>query len=81
MISSPMPRRRRGEVLQRGRVLGAGGDDDGVLHRAVLLEHRRPPGDLDMLLADGDVDADQAFALLVDDRVEARPSCRSGGRR
>ena len=28
----------RSEVLQRGGILGAGDDDDGVLHRAVLLE-------------------------------------------
>ena len=30
----------RGEVLERRRVLGAGDDDDRVLHRAVLLEDR-----------------------------------------
>ena len=35
-----------------------------------------------LLLADGDVDALNAGALLVDDRVDRRSrSCRSGGRR
>ena len=28
-----------GEVLQRGRVAGAGGDDDRVVHRAVAAKH------------------------------------------
>ena len=58
------------EVLERGRVLGAGDDDDGVLHRAVLLEHGDRLGDRRELLADGHVDADEALALLVDDRVD-----------
>ena len=60
----------RRQVLQRGRVRCGGGDDDGVLHRAVLLQlgHHLRHGRL--LLADGDVDADQVLALLVDDRVD-----------
>ena len=64
----------RRDELQRGRV-GRGGDDhDGVLHRAGFLEplhHRR---DRRALLADGDVDADDAGALLIDDGVH-----RDGG--
>ena len=60
----------RGEVLERGRILGAGDDDDRVLHRAVLLEDRDRVGDRRQLLADGHVDADEALALLVDDRVD-----------
>ena len=62
--------RVRREVLERGGVLGAGDDDDRVLHRAVLLEDRDRVGDGRELLADGDVDADEALALLVDDRVD-----------
>ncbi len=62
--------RVRGEVLERGGILGAGDDDDRVLHRAVLLEDGDRVGDRRELLADGHVDADQALALLVDDRVD-----------
>ena len=60
----------RRNVLQRRRLVGRRHHDDGVLERAVPLEdahgarHRRP------LLADGDVDADQVLALLVDDGVD-----------
>ena len=60
----------RGEVLERRGLLGAGDDDDRVLHRAVLLEHRDGLGDGRQLLADRHVDADEALALLVDDRVD-----------
>ena len=62
--------------------VGSGGDDDGVLHRAVLLEHADHLGDRGRLLADGDVDADQVAALLVDDRVDrdARLAGLSGRR-
>ncbi len=60
----------RGEVLERGGVLGAGDDDDRVVHRAVLLEDRDGVGDGRELLADRHVDADEALALLVDDRVD-----------
>ena len=71
MISSPMATPEYGrEVLERGGVLGAGHDDDGVLHGAVLLERGHDLGDRRELLADGHVDADQALALLVDDRVD-----------
>jgi len=63
-----------GDVLHRGRVGGRGDDDDGVLHRAGLLQALDDGGDGRRLLADGDVDADDALALLVDDRVD-----RDGG--
>ncbi len=62
--------RIRREVLERGRVLGTRDDDDRVLHRAVLLERGHGLGHGRELLADGHVDADQALALLVDDRVD-----------
>ena len=62
--------RVRGEVLERGGILGTGDHDDGVLHGAVLLQDRDGVRDRGQLLADGHVDADEALALLVDDRVD-----------
>ena len=62
------------DVLERRRVGRGGRDDDRVLHRAVLLERLDDLGDRGVLLADRDVHADDAVALLVDDRVE-----RDGG--
>src|SRR6266550_1510469 len=64
----------RGEVLERGGILGAGDDDDRMVERAIGLEdcHRVRHGR--QLLADRDVDADEALPLLVDDRVD-----RDGG--
>src|SRR3972149_5165006 len=59
----------RGEVLERRRVLGARDDDDGVRQGAVRFEHSHRLGHGGELLADGHVDADEALALLVDDRV------------
>ncbi len=52
-------------------IRGRRGDDDRVVHRPELAQllddrdHRR------FLLADGDVDADDAGALLIDDGVES----------
>ena len=60
----------RRQVLERRGILGAGDDDDRVPHRAVLLQRRDGLGDGRELLADGDVDADEPLALLVDDRVD-----------
>ncbi len=62
------------DELQRRRIGGRGGDDDGVVHRAVLAQLLDHLGDRGPLLADGDVDADDVVALLVDDRVD-----RDGG--
>ena len=57
-------------------------DDDGVIHRAVLGEGFDDAGRRAGPLAAGDVDADDAGFLLVDDRVDGdRRSCRSCGRR
>ena len=64
----------RRDELQRRRIGGGRGDDDRVLHRAVLLEGLDDLRDRRLLLADDDVDADDARALLVDDGVE-----RDGG--
>ncbi len=60
----------RREVLERRRLRGRRGDDDRVLHRPVLLERLDDLRDRGVLLPDRDVDADDAVALLVDDRVE-----------
>ena len=59
-----------GEVLEGGGLGGVRRHDDRVLHGAVLFELAEHLGDLAGLLADGDVDADQVAAILVDDGVE-----------
>ena len=59
-----------GQVLERGRVGGAGQDDHGVLEGAVALEGGDGLGDRGLLLADGDVDALHPQALLVEDGVD-----------
>src|SRR5437867_7877973 len=64
----------RGEVLQRGRVAGRGGDDDAIGHGPELFEYLDDARHRRALLADGDVDADDVLALLVDDGVH-----RDGG--
>src|SRR5690606_23650899 len=55
----------RGQELQRGRLRGGGGDDDGVLERARLLERLDDLGDGRALLTDGHVDAVQLGRLVV----------------
>ncbi len=61
---------RVGGDVEEGRRLGGGGrHHDGVLHGPVLLEGADHLGHGRVLLADGHVDADDALALLVDDRV------------
>ena len=60
----------RGEILERGGLIRTGHDDDRVVHGAVLLEDRDGVRDRGELLADRHVDADEALALLVDDRVD-----------
>src|SRR5262249_44471935 len=62
--------RKRGEVPQWRRVLCGDGDHDGVLHRPFLLQDVDHLGNRRRLLADGDVDADQITAALIDDRVQ-----------
>jgi hypothetical protein len=58
------------EELHRGGIGGRRGDDDRVVHRAVLLQLLDDLRDRRLLLADRDVDADDVLALLVDDRVD-----------
>ena len=60
----------RGDVLHGRRGGGARGDDDGVVHRAALLEGAHDVGDGGHLLADGHVDALDAAVLLVDHGVD-----------
>ncbi len=59
----------REELHGRGLV-GGGGDDDRVLHRAVLAQRLGDLHDGRHALADRDVHGDDAGALVVDDRVE-----------
>src|SRR6185369_4697257 len=59
-----------GDELERRRLGSGGGDDDGVIHGAVLFQLGNNLGDRGALLADGDVDADHVPALLVDDGVD-----------
>ena len=61
--------RVRADVEERRRIRRAGRDDDGVLHRARLLERPHDLRDRRLLLADRVVDADHVLAALVDDRV------------
>ena len=59
-----------GDEVERGGVRGGRGDDDREIHRAVLFQGRGDARDRSRVLPDGDVDADEVLALLVDDRVE-----------
>ncbi len=58
------------DVLHRRGVGRRRDDDDRVLHRAGLLEPLDDGGDGRRLLTDRDVHADDALALLIDDRVD-----------
>ena len=59
-----------GDVLQRGGVGGRGRDHDRVVHRPHLAQLLDEADDRRLLLADGDVDADDVAAALVDDGVD-----------
>src|SRR5690606_20907132 len=59
-----------GQVLHGGRVGGRGSHYDGVFHGAVLFELAHHVVDGRRLLADGDVHAGDALALLADDGVD-----------
>ena len=54
----------------RGRVAGAGGDDDRVVHRPVMAQDVDQGRGRRFLLGDGDVDADDARAFLIQDGVD-----------
>ena len=53
------------EVLKRGGLRSSGRDDDGVLHRVVLLKSLDKLSDSRPLLADSDVHTVQLLLLLV----------------
>ena len=59
----------RCDVLKWCRVGAAGGNHDGVIKRTVLSEHFNDAGDGRSTLTAGHVDADNASALLVQNRV------------
>ncbi len=60
----------RSQVLQRGGVRGVGGDHDRVVERTVVTQRLSNLRNLTDLLADTDVDADNAGVFLVDDGVD-----------
>ena len=61
----------RGKVLHRCGGVRVGDHNDRVVHSPVPFEGIYHPGDCRHLLPDGDVDADDPFSLLIDDRVES----------
>ena len=61
-----------GDVLHGGRFRSRGGHDDGVGEGAVLFQLAHHVGNRALLLADGDIDAFDAAALLIDDRVDGQ---------
>ena len=62
------------EILKRSGVGSRSVHDDRVLHRAVLFEGLHDLGYRGKLLANGDIDADDVRAFLIDDGVH-----RDGG--
>ena len=62
--------RVRREELHRRGLVGGGGHDDRVLHRAGLLQRLGERDDRRHALADRDVDGDDARLAVVDDRVD-----------
>jgi len=61
----------RRDVLQGGRIAGAGRDDTGVGHGVMLSEVLDHLSDGRFFLSDRDIDAFHARVLLTDDRVDA----------
>ena len=59
-----------GDELHRSRFRSRGGNDDGVVHRAVFFELAHHVLDRRGFLTDRDINTDQVLALLVDDGVE-----------
>ena len=57
-------------ILQRRGIARRGVDDDRIVHRAVRFQRLSELGDGARLLSDGNIDADDALALLVDDGIE-----------
>jgi len=59
-----------GDVLQGGRVAGAGRNDAGIRHGIVFAEILHHLGHGGFLLADGDIDTFNARFLLADDGID-----------
>src|SRR5215467_14054512 len=74
MISSPIAQPAYGARYFKGAGSSAPACTMIMLKRAVLLKQLANLRHLEVLLADGHVDADEVLALLVDDRIE-----RDGG--
>ena len=64
----------RRQVLHRWRIRRRRCNDDGVGHRAFFFELLDQCDDGRCLLADSDINADEVFALLVDDGVDGDSS-------
>ena len=60
----------RSDILERGRLRGAGRNNDRVVHGAVLPEPIHYLSDGGELLPNGDIDADDIAPLLVNDGVD-----------
>ena len=60
--------------MQRGGVIGGGHHDDGVLHRAVLLERSHCARHGGFFLTNGNVDAGAILAFLIDNGVNGNRS-------
>ena len=64
----------RRDVLQGGKLRSGGGNNDGIVHRAAGGKGFHHLGHGRALLPDGDIDTDDAVALLVQDGIQ-----RDGG--
>ena len=60
----------RGQVLERCAVGSRSGDDDGIGHSAVFFQGPDNAGNGRCLLANSDVDADDACVLLIQDGID-----------
>ena len=59
------------DELHWGGITGGGADDDGVIHRAGLLQRLDNADDGGLLLTDGNVNANYVTAFLIDNGVDA----------
>ena len=59
----------RSDILQRSRLIRGSNHHDGMCHGAVLFQDADGAGHGGFFLPDGNIDADQVLAFLIDDRV------------
>src|SRR5208282_1080528 len=72
-VSIVLTHRRSGigcDELERGRVAGSGGHNDGVLHRAVLAKRFDDLRNGGFFLANRDVNTDYAAVFLIDYSID-----------